>query len=356
MLTRFCRFPLNHILFMLSVAAFGMGSEAAIVINQPAAGANEYVPIQAQPATPNEEAESDQVTALGQAFEAYKRENYSYAYNIFSHYADMNDPHAMLATGYFLFMGYGTAQDYAKAKRYLERANGLGFVRATTLLGLLEQRSNPQPSNQSALRLLTKAANMGDSVAANALANLYYRRGNTTDAVVWNEKAIALGSYAAKRNQKSLTAAPNRTQQIVSVNHNEHFQKLRQESQAGNGQASYELATRYHKGAGVPQNFGEAIRLYRLAAQQGSDQARKILPIILSKQNASGNSLNSLWMQETSNMVTTPPIVLTPAQDGKTEKGSSSPVGGTPNVSLTEDDPLENLLLLKPSHSVKINK
>lgn len=355
MLTHFLRFP-YHVLFLLGIAVFSIHSEAVIVINKPPVSANEYVPIQAQPSTiSDEDGESDQVSALGQAFEAYKRENYSYAYNIFAHYADMNEPHGMLATGYFLFMGYGTTPDYAKAKRYLERANGLGFVRATTLLGLLEQRTNPQPSNQSALRLLMKAANMGDSVAANALANLYHRRGNITDAVVWNEKAIALGSYAAKRNQKSLTTAPNQPRQIVTVTNNEHLQKLHQESQAGNGQASYELATRYHKGAGVSQNFSEAIRLYRLAAQQGSDQARKILPIILSKQNASGTSLNSLWMQETSNMVATPPIVLAPAQDGKTEKSPSSTVGSV-SGSLAEDDPLENLLLLEPNRSMKINK
>ncbi|ABR73774.1 sel1 repeat family protein [Actinobacillus succinogenes] len=355
MSTYFRRFPLNHIVFTLSSVLVAIHCEAAIVINKPPVSSSEYVPIQAPAAVmPNEDDESDRITALGQAFEAYKRENYSYAYNIFSHYADMSEPHGMLATGYFLFMGYGTAPDYGQAKRYLERANGLGFVRATTLLGLLEQRTNPQPSNQTALRLLMKAANMGDSVAANALANLYYRRGNITDAVVWNEKAIALGSYAAKRNQKNLATAPNRPQQIVSVNNNEHLQKLRQESQAGNGQASYELATRYHKGAGVPQNFGEAIRLYRIAAQQGNEQARKILPIILSKQNASGNSLNSLWMQETSNMVTTPPIVLAPAgQDGKSGKSSSSAAGTN---SLAEDDPLENLLLLEPNRSMIINK
>ena len=51
--------------------------------------------------------------------------------------------------------------------------------------------------------------------------------------------------------------------------------ELRERSQAGDAGASYDLAVRFHKGVGVAVNFGEAIRLYQLAAEQGSSEAQK---------------------------------------------------------------------------------
>ena len=80
--------------------------------------------------------------------------------------------------------------------------------------------------------------------------------------------------------------------------------ELRERSQAGDSSASYDLAVRFHKGVGVAVNFGEAIRLYQLAAEQGSAEAQKVLPILLSRRTNGWQILNSMWMQRMSNNVT----------------------------------------------------
>ncbi|MBN6065424.1 sel1 repeat family protein [Aggregatibacter actinomycetemcomitans] len=338
----------------ITLLAFNVSSYAEIVINKPVELTENTPPPEVTDGTTAEEGTPDTniSMALNKAFSDYKRAHYNKAYNQFAPYAESGNPQALLATGYFLFMGYGTETDFSGAKYYLEKAGKMGFARAYTLLGLLESKQRAQPTNQFALRQFKKAADMGDSVGANALANLYYHQGNIAEAMSWNNKAITLGSHAAVLNKQTLASGNKPTTTAISsppAANMDYLQKLRKESQEGNGQASYELATRYHKGVGAPKNFGEAIRLYRVAAGQGNAQARKILPIILSKQNQSGTSLNSLWMQETSNMVATPPIILTP---NSTSQGETA-VHAAPRTVLVEDDPLENLLSLRPVSSTK---
>jgi TPR repeat protein len=56
-------------------------------------------------------------------------------------------------------------------------------------------------------------------------------------------------------------------------------------------------ARRYHRGQGVPSNFTEAIRFYRLADQRGSVEARRMLALIYSRP-APGGSIDPAWMQQ----------------------------------------------------------
>ncbi|HBO38202.1 MAG TPA: hypothetical protein DD638_06025, partial [Pasteurellaceae bacterium] len=64
---------------------------------------------------------------------------------------------------------------------------------------------------------------------------------------------------------------------------------------------------------------------------------------------SSTGGINSMWMQQTSNMIAMPPVILA----DKENKGSSTySVGATrQQVSLDEDDPLDNLLNLIPTSS-----
>lgn len=56
-------------------------------------------------------------------------------------------------------------------------------------------------------------------------------------------------------------------------------------------------ARKYHRGEGVPSNFVEAIRFYRLAESRGSVEARRMLGLIYSRPAPDG-SLNAGWMQQ----------------------------------------------------------
>lgn len=298
---------------------------------------------------PEEQKQSgNSVYSLESAYHDYKRGNYTNAYVAFDHYANMDNMHAVLAVGYLLFHG-NSAPNYDKAVAYFERAAKAGFARAYYLQGLLElAKTNSRQFNLIAERLFNKAAKMGDAPAANAVANQYFYRENISEAIRWNEKAIQLGSRAAKKNQRIINSGGVKTIATPSINKDNGLAQLRKASEEGNAQATYELATRYHKGIGVNVNFGEAIRLYRVAAGQGSDAARKMLSVLLSKQGSTGG-INSIWMQETSNMVAMPPIILM----DKENKGSSTPVigGSRQQMALSEDDPLDNLLNLIPVSS-----
>ena len=60
-------------------------------------------------------------------------------------------------------------------------------------------------------------------------------------------------------------------------------------------------ARKYHRGQGVPSNFTEAIRFYRLADQRGSVQARRMLALIYSRP-APGGGIDPGWMQQLAKM------------------------------------------------------
>ena len=63
-------------------------------------------------------------------------------------------------------------------------------------------------------------------------------------------------------------------------------------------------ARKYHRGEGVPANFVEAIRYYRLAESRGSVEARRMLGLIYSRPMPDG-SVNAGWMQQLAYVDTT---------------------------------------------------
>lgn len=62
---------------------------------------------------------------------------------------------------------------------------------------------------------------------------------------------------------------------------------------------AYALARRFHQGNGVPANYTEAIRLYRLAEAQGNAAARQMLALIYSRPTADGQ-VDFAWMRQLS--------------------------------------------------------
>lgn len=333
--------------------AFALACQAEIVINRP---------IVEQPKTVSEQAGGDIGFTLSAAYDSYLRKDYQNAYEEFDFFVKKNDTKAMMANAYLLSSGY-VPRDFQKTAEYLRVAASLKYARAVYLQGLLEKyKQGVSKLNASAERFINQAAVMGDYAAANALANYHFERGNYALAQRWNEKAVSLGSPAARRNQSIIFnrtehATSSEIRTVATTPNHELISELRKRSQSGDANASYDLAVRYHKGAGVAVNFGEAIRLYQLAAKQGSAEARKVLPILISKRTTGGN-LNSMWMQEMSNMLPSPVVV-----------NSNNTSGGLPRHEmnhsnheyldmekgvaavhiLEEDDPLDGLLRLAPN-------
>ena len=265
-----------------------------------------------------------------------------------------------MANAYLLFSG-NLPRDFARANQYLAQVSSLKYARAIYLQGLLEKyQKGLSQFNAKAERLVNDAAVMGDYVAANALANLHFQKGNYALAQRWNEKAISLGSSAARQNQRVISnrqsepAIQTVPKTVSSPPNTGVIGELRERSQAGDAGASYDLAVRFHKGVGVAVNFGEAIRLYQLAAEQGSAEAQKVLPILLSRRTTGGN-INSMWMQRMSNMLPSPVVVQQDTHRTHTVKTENNIAGFDTERStkaittLQEDDPLEGLLILEPS-------
>jgi TPR repeat protein len=66
-----------------------------------------------------------------------------------------------------------------------------------------------------------------------------------------------------------------------------------------NAEALFKEARRYHRGEGIPVNYNEAIRLYRMAQAEGSVQAQRMLNLIYARTSPDGQ-LDMGWMRQLS--------------------------------------------------------
>lgn len=74
-----------------------------------------------------------------------------------------------------------------------------------------------------------------------------------------------------------------------------------------NADSLLKQARRHHRGEGVPANFTEAIRLYRMAASAGSVEAEKMLRLIYAKLTPDGQ-IDLIWMQQLQDIDLTSPV------------------------------------------------
>ena len=148
-------------------------------------------------------------------------------------------------------------------------------------------RAMTQPLEQSLpqQRLLERAAAEGDvqaklELALNDVAN------NRVDEALRTFNSLAKRSRAAKANAQLLEARSNTNAVLNSP--------LTAQASADDLLAA---ARAYHRGDGRPANYAEAIRLYRMAADKGNAEARKMLELIYSRPTPEG-TVNLGWMQQ----------------------------------------------------------
>lgn len=252
--------------------------------------------------------------------------SYGEAYRRFRAAADHGNLNAMLATGYLLSRGLGTARDRNAARSLYAIAANAGYPRAWYLQSLLEGDLNTAQGTIASRQSLERAAAAGDALAANALGGVYERLGQRGTAQLWYRQAAAHGSEIATKNLQRMGDAPDTQAAELRI------AQLRDRVDAGDAAATYELATRYHRGDGVAVNYGEALRLYRLAAGLGSAPAQKMMSLISSR-SSSAEQINAGWMQELSRLA-----VVDEATD---QAGQSVHLA-------VDEDPLTGLLDLTP--------
>jgi TPR repeat protein len=147
---------------------------------------------------------------------------------------------------------------------------------------------------QQRRQLLLNAARMQD---VQALIELGF------DAVA-NERLKEASTYFAAAAPNSVVAAQNAA--LIQTRQNE--QPVDCKIQGGGDLPDSVLlssAQALHRGSagvnGCSVNYAEAIRLYNLAANKGNVPAKRMLSLIYSKSDVSGN-INIAWMQQLANM------------------------------------------------------
>lgn len=201
--------------------------------------------------------------------------------------------------------------DPAGAQQAIERLRARDAGRALYLEWLLRTRLQPMGSMGEAraqaapagdtlpwISLLRRAAAAGDAQARLELGIDAAQRGQIAEARRYFQAAAAR-SPAAAANLRALAPA---TAILPSV------------PDEANAASLFARARQFHRGEGVPANYAEAIRLYRLAASQGSVQAQRMLALIAARPNPDG-SLNVAWMAQLSQLDTrTAWAILAPLQ------------------------------------------
>ena len=173
-------------------------------------------------------------------------------------------------------------------KKYPARADYLEWVllaRATPL-----QVSKPGVMQTAILQLphsalLQRAAAQGDMHALIELGLNAVTNENLSDALDYFRRA-GTRSQAAQANIRQIQSRldANRSSKSGSANDASIAELLA-------------AARKYHRGTGVPVNYVEAVRLYRLAEAKGSLEARRMLGLIFSRPSLTGG-IDIGWMQQ----------------------------------------------------------
>ena len=162
-------------------------------------------------------------------------------------------------------------------------------IAAPAAARLGQQSSIPPAQNR---QLLASAAQLGDTNARieMGLDSVYANRPEEALAFF---KSAAPRSAAATINSAVIAERRSTSARLPPANRTSASAPVKPQSAADN----LAQAQRYHRGTGVPSNYTEAIRLYQLAKNQGSVEARKMLELIFSRPGPDGQ-IDLAWMQQ----------------------------------------------------------
>ena len=180
------------------------------------------------------------------------------------------------------------AVDPARA-HYLE---WLSKTRLAPLPVLSVEQSNPQAGMLGHRQLLVSAAKGGD-------VNAQIELGLESAALNRYDKALQYFEAAAPRSWVAADNAAIVKEQLI-INRVQSGGEIKPPAALHNPEALFKEARRYHRGEGIPVNYNEAIRLYRMAQTAGSVQAQRMLNLIYARTSPDGQ-FDMGWMRQLSN-------------------------------------------------------
>lgn len=178
------------------------------------------------------------------------------------------------AWGLMLVRGWGVVRDLPQARELLEKSAQAGCKRAHYWSWLADEASARPQSRERALGQLVQGADLGDGHALNALGVVREINAQRDDARALYVRAASAGNATARTNIARLARYFSQSTEKPSL------AVLTQRAKAGQAQAQYLLARRFHQGDGVAVNYVQALSWYQQAAQKGNPAAREMLALV----------------------------------------------------------------------------
>jgi uncharacterized protein len=201
-------------------------------------------------------------------------QDYAKAREWYEKAADKGNANAMVDLGLLYDNGQGVAQDYAKAREWYEKAADKGEATAMRNLGLLYANGRSVAQDYAKAReWYQKAADKGEASAMNNLGWLYANgQGVAQDyakAREWYEKAAAKGDANAMVNLGVLYDNGRSVAQDYAKAR-EWWEKA---AAKDNASAMFNLGLLYANGRSVAQDYAKAREWYQKAADKGEASA-----------------------------------------------------------------------------------
>ena len=225
--------------------------------------------------------------AEGQTFDeavaAYDRGDYATAVRGFLVHAEQGDATAQYKLGVMYDKGEGVLKDEAEAVRWYRLAAEQGYADAQNNLGVMYDKGEGVLKDESeAATWYRKAAEQGHAIAQFNLGNMYYNGlgvlKDESEAATWYRKAAEQGHAIAQFNLGNMYYNGLGRSRRTSPKRQRWY---RQGRRAGSRQRPVQPRSHVQPTAeGVPEDKAEAVRWYRLAAEQGHASAQYNLGVM----------------------------------------------------------------------------
>ena len=199
--------------------------------------------------------------------------------------ADQGLPKAQYNLGLMYGKGKGVEKDYNKAIKWMTLAADQGNGKAQTNLGWMYETGKGVPRDtQKALSLYQLASDQGLAKAQEKLNLLLNNNKENLRELSNNSKGfLSLKNKHPEQNE----IQPEKSNKIATTSKTnlkiEQEQPGLNSTKKAEAQIHFGLGMRFERGEGVPQDYNEAIRWYRLAADQGHGKAQEKLNMLLNK-------------------------------------------------------------------------
>lgn len=190
------------------------------------------------------------------------------AYRIFENTArNYGDQRAYCQLGIACLQGNGCPEDEALGKAYLDTAANMGNVLAMHTLGLCYLNGyGCVPDTNAAIAWLERAADNEKIESINALGDVYEAKGDFKNAVLYYEKAVAMGSLEGYCN---LGYCYEQGQGVV-LNSKKAYEHYLYAAEHGSTRGCMSVASCYINGIYVEQSVAEALKWFTKAAEGGN--------------------------------------------------------------------------------------